>query len=161
MRRTGFAVVALLVAFALPGCGGDEEDAAADSDDDALTLTLAEQAGSGQSGTAMLTADGDDRTRVVVELSNPPPAAQPSHVHSGSCDDIGAVVAPLENVDGGNAESVVSMSLKELQRGELIVHAHKSEAESKVSVACAEIPKAESGSRGYGYSDPRCEACAG
>jgi uncharacterized lipoprotein YehR (DUF1307 family) len=25
MRRTGLAVVALLVAFALPGCGGDEE----------------------------------------------------------------------------------------------------------------------------------------
>ena len=143
--------MALLVAFALlPGCGGGEEDATAGSDDDALTLTLAEQAGSGQSGTATLTADGDDRTRVVVELSNPPAAAQPSHVHSGSCDDIGAVVQPLENVEGGNAESVVSMSLKELQRGELIVHAHKSEAESKVSVACAEIPK-EGSSRGYGY----------
>jgi hypothetical protein len=150
MRRTGFAVAALLVAFALPGCGGGEEDAAAGSDDDALTLTLAEQAGSGQSGTATLTADGDERTRVVVELSNPPAPAQPSHVHSGTCDDIGSVVEPLESVEGGNAESVVPMSLKELQRGGLIVHAHKSEAESKVSVACAEIPK-EGSSRGYGY----------
>lgn len=149
MRRTGFAAVALLVVLALPGCGGGEEDAAAGSDD-ALTLTLAEQAGSGQSGTATLTADGDERTRVVVELSSPPAAAQPSHVHSGSCDDIGPVVAPLESVEGGNAESVVPMSLKELQRGDLIVHAHKSEAESKVSVACAEIPK-EGSSRGYGY----------
>lgn len=150
MRRTGFAVAALLVAFALPGCGGGEEDAAAGSDDDALTLTLAEQAGSGQSGTATLTADGDERTRVVVELSNPPGPAQPSHVHSGTCDDIGSVVQPLESVEGGNAESVVPMSLKELQSGDLIVHAHKSEAESKVSVACAEIPK-EGSSRGYGY----------
>jgi hypothetical protein len=149
MRRTGFVVVALLVAFALPGCGGGEEDAAAGSED-ALTLTLEKQAGSGQSGTATLTADGDDRTRVVVELSNPPGPSQPSHVHSGTCDDIGAVVEPLESVEGGNAESVVQMSLKELQRGGLIVHAHKSEAESKVSVACAEIPKAGS-SRGYGY----------
>jgi hypothetical protein len=25
MRRTGFALLALLVAFALPGCGGGEE----------------------------------------------------------------------------------------------------------------------------------------
>jgi hypothetical protein len=148
MRRTGFAVAALLVAFALPGCGGGEEEAEAGSED-ALTLTLAEQAGSGQSGTATLTADGD-RTRVVVKLSNPPGPAQPSHVHSGTCDDIGAVVQPLESVEGGNAESVVPMSLKELQRGDLIVHAHKSEAESKVSVACAEIPK-EGSSRGYGY----------
>jgi hypothetical protein len=150
MRRTGFAVVALLVVLALPGCGGGEEDASAGGDDDALTLTLAEQAGSGQSGTATLTADGDDRTRVVVELSNPPGPSQPSHVHSGTCDDIGAIVEPLESVEGGNAESVVRMSLKELQRGGLIVHAHKSEAESKVSIACAEIPKAGS-SRGYGY----------
>jgi hypothetical protein len=150
MRRSGLAAAALLIALALPGCGGGEEDAAAGSDEDALTLTLSEQTGSGQSGTAMLTADGD-RTRVVVELSNPPAAAQPSHVHSGSCDDIGSVVAPLESVEGGNAESVVPMSLKELQRGGLIVHAHKSEAESKVSVACAEIPKVESGSRDYGY----------
>jgi hypothetical protein len=150
MRRTGFAVAALLVAFALPGCGGGEEEAEA-SAEDALKLTLAEQAGSGQSGTATLTADGDERTRVVVELSNPPGPSQPSHVHSGTCDDIGAVVAPLESVEGGNAESVVPMSLKELRRGELIVHAHKSEAESKVSVACAEIPKEEGSSRGYGY----------
>ena len=150
MRRTGFAVAALLVAFALPGCGGGEEEAEAGSED-ALTLTLAEQAGSGQSGTATLTADGDERTRIVVELSSPPGPAQPSHVHSGTCDDIGAIVAPLVSVEGGNAESVVPMSLKELRRGDLIVHAHKSEAESKVSVACAEIPKAESGSGSYGY----------
>jgi hypothetical protein len=149
MRRTGYAVGALLVALALPGCGSGEEDAAASSDDQ-LKLTLAEQAGSGQSGTATLTADGDDATRILVELSNPPSVTQPSHVHSGSCDDIGSVVAPLDSVADGRAESVVPMSLEELRRGGLIVHAHKSEAEPKVSVACAEIPKKGS-SMGYGY----------
>jgi hypothetical protein len=148
MRRTGFAVLALLVAMALAGCGGDDEEATGSAD--GLTLTLGEQASSGQSGTATLTADGDARTRVVVELSNPPSVEQPSHVHSGTCDDIGAVVAPLESINDGRAESVVQMSLKELQRGDLIVHAHKSEAESKVSVACSEIPEQESTS-GYGY----------
>ena len=150
MRRTGFVVAALLVVFALPGCGGDEDDAAASSSGDELTLTLAEQAGSGQSGTATLTADGDDRTRITVELSNPPGPEQPSHVHSGSCDDIGAVVAPLESVADGRAESVLNMSLEELQGGDLIVHAHKSEVESKVSVACAAIPEKQA-SGAYGY----------
>jgi hypothetical protein len=150
MRRTGFVVAALLVVVALPGCGGGEDDAAASSSDEALTLTLAEQAGSGQSGTATLTADGDDRTRVVVELSNPPGPSQPSHVHSGSCDNIGDVVAPLESLDDGRSESLVELSLDELRRGGLIVHAHRSGAESKVSVACAEIPKRGS-SAGYGY----------
>ena len=148
MRRTGIAVLILIVALALSGCGGDEEEAEASAE--GLRLTLTEQAGSGQSGTATLTANGDNRTRVVVELSNPLSVAQPSHVHSGTCDDIGAVVAPLESVSDGRAESIVQMSLKELQRGGLIVHAHKSEAESKVSVACSEIPEQEStGSYGY------------
>jgi hypothetical protein len=149
MRRTGLLAAALLVALASVGCGGDEQAAAEGSD---VTLTLAEQKGSGQSGTATLTADGDARTRIVVELSNPPGPPQPSHVHSGTCDDIGPVVAPLESVEEGRAESVVSMSLDELQRGELLVHAHKSEAESKVSVACAEIPEKDaSPAGGYGY----------
>jgi hypothetical protein len=146
MRRTGLSVAALLVALALSGCGGGEDKAAASSED-GLTLTLAEQAGSGQSGTATLTAEGDAKTRIVVELSNPPGRPQLSHVHSGTCDDIGAVVEPLESVENGSAESVVPMSLKQLRRGGLIVHAHK----SKASVACAEIPKAESASMGSGY----------
>jgi hypothetical protein len=141
--------LALLVALAyLPGCGGGEEEATAS--DSGLTLTLSEQDGSGQSGTATLTPDGE-RTRIVVELSNPPAVPQPSHVHSGTCDDIGAVVAPLESVEDGRAETVVSKSLDELRSGGLIVHAHKSEAESKVSVACAEIPKDGATSGGYGY----------
>ena len=148
MRRKGLALFVLLLALAPVGCGGEEEQGVAG--ESALTLTLAEQKDSGQSGTATLTADGDAQTRVVVELSNPPGPTQPSHIHSGTCDDIGPVVAPLESVEDGKAESVVSMPLEELQRGGLIVHAHKSEAESKVSVACAEIPKAAM-SKGYGY----------
>ena len=119
MRRKGLALFALLLALAPVGCGGEEEGVAGES---ALTLTLAEQKDSGQSGTATLTADGDAQTRVVVELSNPPGPAQPSHIHSGTCDDIGPVVAPLESVEDGKAESVVSMPLEELQRGGLIVH---------------------------------------
>jgi hypothetical protein len=54
---------------------------------------------------------------VVVELANPPDVAQPSHIHMGTCDEIGDVVAPLENVVDGRADSVVDMSLAELRRG--------------------------------------------
>ena len=149
MRRTGIASAALLlVALALAACGGEGEEAAAGSGE--LTLELAAQNGSGQSGTATLASAGEGETRIVVELSNPPAEPQPSHVHSGNCADIGGLVEPLESVVMGEAESVVPMSLDELRRGDLIVHAHKSEAESKVSVACAEIPKAQaSGSYGY------------
>lgn len=143
MTRT-LAFVAVVV---LIGCGGDGngEDVAGAR---ALTLELAAQNGSGQSGTAQLTADGE-KTRIVVELANSPDVAQPSHVHEGTCDEIGDVIAPLENVVDGRAESVVDMSLAELQRGGLIVHAHKSEAEYDTSVACAEIPATDASGSGY------------
>jgi hypothetical protein len=149
MRRTGSAWAVILIALALAACGGeDEEEPAASSG--GLTLELAAQNGSGQSGTATLAPAGDGETSITVELSNPPAEPQPSHVHSGSCDDIGGVVAPLDSVVMGQAETVVPMSLEELRRGDLIVHAHKSEAESDVSVACSEIPKAAD-SVDYGY----------
>jgi hypothetical protein len=134
--RTWWAVPVLALAavsLALAGCGGDDGD-------EGIELELAAQADSGQSGTATLTPAGDETTRVVVELSNPPQAPQPSHIHSGTCDEIGEVVAPLNSLVDGRAETTVPSSLDELQRGGLIVHAHKSEEESDVSVACAPIP---------------------
>jgi hypothetical protein len=134
MTRT----LALLAVLALVGCGGGRngDDVAGASP---LTLDLAAQSGSGQSGTAQLSTDGE-KTRIIVELANPPDVPQPSHVHRGTCDEIGDVIAPLENVVDGRAESGIDMSLQELRRGGLIVHAHKSEAEYETSVACAEIP---------------------
>jgi hypothetical protein len=46
------------------------------------------------------------------------------------------------NIEGGTSTTVVDMSLADLQRGGLVVHAHKSAAEFEVSVACGEIPEA-------------------
>lgn len=129
----------LLAPFALAGCGGGDEAGASAAE--GITVELAEEKSSGQSGTATLTPVGDTKTRVVVTLSNPPDVPQPSHVHPGSCGDLGDPVAALANVVGGKAETVVDMSLAELQRGGLVVHAHKSEEEYDVSVACGEIPK--------------------
>jgi hypothetical protein len=143
MTRT-LAFVAVLVVVGCGGEGNGEDVAGAQ----ALTLDLAAQTGSGQSGTARLTADGE-KTRIVVEVANPPEAAQPSHIHKGTCDEIGDVVVPLENVVDGKAESVVDLSLTDLRRGGLIVHAHKSEAEYETSVACAEIPRLGASDAGY------------
>ena len=124
---------ALVVALA--ACGGDDSGQPA-----ALELQLQEQNGSAQSGTATLDAVDDGRTRVTIELSNPPQVPQPSHVHPGSCDDLGPPVAGLANVVDGKAESVIGMSLEELRTGEFVVHAHKSAQEYETSVACARIP---------------------
>lgn len=127
-------LVAALLSLALAACGG--------GDDPVLTLELAEENGSGQSGTATLTPAGDGETRVVVELDNPPEVPQPAHVHPGPCGDLGDPVAGLESLVDGRSETTVSMSLARLQSGSFVIHAHKSDAEFDVSVACAPIPAA-------------------
>jgi hypothetical protein len=131
--RAGAVGCALLVA--LVACGGDDSAQPA-----SLELQLREQNGSAQSGTATLASVDGDRTRIAVELSNPPQSPQPSHVHPGSCDDLGPPVAALSDVVGGEAETVVELSLDELRTGEFVVHAHKSAKEYDTSVACARIP---------------------
>jgi Cu/Zn superoxide dismutase len=138
MREARLLVAGFALAVALAACGGDDDSAETAT----LELQLEEQSGSGQSGTATLTEVDGGKTRIVIELSNPPPQQQPSHVHPGSCDDLGPPVAGLSNVVEGKAETVVDMSLDELRRGELVVHAHKSAQEYDTSVACARIPAA-------------------
>jgi hypothetical protein len=120
------------------GCGGgSHEDAGADED---LTVRLAEQNGSGQSGTATFIVDGD-RTRIVLELTNPSDVPQPAHVHSGSCDDLGDPVVALTGVEDGRSETEARMTLERLRQGDLVIHAHKSDVEFDVSVACAPIER--------------------
>jgi hypothetical protein len=139
---TRLVAVALAV-VGLAACGGDDdENEAAVAGDTALSLELTEQNGSGQSGTATLTPVGDERTKIVMELSNSPAVPQPAHVHPGPCDDLGDPVAALENLVRGRSETTVPLSFAELRRGDLVVHAHKSERDYSISVACAPIPEA-------------------
>jgi hypothetical protein len=141
--RTARSVAVAVALLGLAACGGgDDEDEAVVAGDTALRLDLTEQNGSGQSGTATLTPVGDDRTKIVMELSNPPAVPQPAHVHPGPCDDLGDPVAALANVVRGRSETTVPLSFGEVRRGDLVVHAHKSEREYSISVACAPIPEA-------------------
>jgi hypothetical protein len=141
--RTARWVAVVIALLALGACGGEDDEEEAASGGSALRLELGEQNGSGQAGTATLTAVGDERTRIVMELSNPPTVPQPAHVHPGPCDDLGDPVAGLTNVVGGRSETTVPLSFTELRRGDLVVHAHKSEKEYSISVACAPIPEAD------------------
>jgi hypothetical protein len=136
VRRPLAAFLSAVLVLVPAACGGGGDDESAGE----LALELVEQNGSRQEGTAILMPNGDGGTTVAIELSNPPDVPQPSHIHSGTCDDIGDVVEPLENLVAGRAETDVDMSIEELRSEQLILHAHKSEAEFDVSVACSEIP---------------------
>ena len=143
MRSIGSMALVAAALVASVGCGGDET-----TGDDRIVLELAEQNGSGQTGIATFERVGGDATRIVLELTNPPAAAQPAHVHFGTCDDLGDPLIPLTAVEDGSSETETATSLERLQEGDLVIHAHKSDAEYDVSVVCAPVPGA---SEAVGY----------
>ncbi len=137
--RTVFTTMLAIAALALTvaACGGD-----AAGGDESVTVALAEQTGSGQSGSATLTPAGEGRTKVVVEVGSPPEDAQPAHIHPGTCADLDPLPAyPLTPLAGGASETTVSISVDDLRRSAFAVNVHLSEEEIRTSVACGDIPE--------------------
>jgi hypothetical protein len=142
MRRWLLLGALLLPVFILAACGGGSDgEAEGAASDDEVVVELAEVEGSGETGTATLTAMGD-QTRVVLELMNPTTNSQPAHIHEGSC---GPSLNPeplhgLVNAIQGRAETVVNRPLSELTAGGLAINVHESDAELATYVACGNLP---------------------
>lgn len=158
-KRMFFAALLVLAALAvgLSACGGDggggEEEGATDTGgadtqtpeegaggDRNVNVELEEQNGSGQSGTATLSALGEGKTRVTIQLSNPGADPQPAHIHPGTCDELDPTPAfPLDNVAGGMSDTEVDVALDELQANAFAINVHKSEAEVETYVSCGNV----------------------
>ena len=132
------------------GCGSDEQNAAksaasaaSSAAEKAVTIDLAEQNESGESGTATLTPEGTDQVRVTIQLDGAPTDAQPAHVHKGSCESVGDVLYPLTNVETGSSETVLDVNLQDLQAavlsGGLAINVHESTANLETYVACGDL----------------------
>lgn len=128
----------LLAALALAGCGSEDGGEAGGSDQ--VTVELAEQNGSGQSGTATLSSAGAGMTTVAISLSDPPAEPQPAHIHPGSCADLDPTPKyPLDDVVDGSSETKVNAPLEELEGGGLAINVHRSAAEVETYVACGDL----------------------
>lgn len=146
LTRMGVVLIVLMAVLALgvAGCGGDDDEPAAETTTAAaeaapVTVDLSEQNGSGQSGTATLEPMSGSMTHVTIELSSPPADPQPAHIHSGTCAELGDVVHPLTNVEGGSSETDVAASLEDLQGSNFAINVHMSEADIGTYVACGDI----------------------
>jgi hypothetical protein len=105
---------------------------------DSVTVPLAPQSGSGESGTATLTKDGA-KTKVMLSVPNAK-GTQPTHIHKGTCANLDPKPAyPLSPVTNGKSETVVSASLDDLQKGGYAINGHKSAQEASTYVFCGEI----------------------
>jgi len=139
-------VLLALVVFVAAGCGGDNGDEGSAAGDGSVTVQLSDQNGSGESGTATLTAEGD-KTRVEVDVSNGTSAPQPAHIHEGSCANLNPQPEyPLQNIVNGKSTGTVPASLDDLKNEAYAVNVHKSESDLKAYVSCGDIGGTGSGS---------------
>jgi hypothetical protein len=138
MRALSILTVVLAVAlgaFAVAGCGGDDE-----AGEDEVTVQLNEFESSGQTGTATLTAEGE-QTQVSIELDDEPvSASQPAHIHEGTCDNLTAEPAfGLPNVVDGSSETTVDVSLETLTSSAYAVNLHMSDDDLATYTSCGNI----------------------
>jgi hypothetical protein len=107
---------------------------------DPITIQIRVQNNSGQSGTATLTDMGNGTTKVVVDTTNPTAAAQPIHIHEGTCANLNPQVKyPLTTTANGKSETTVNVPLATLLASPHAVNVHKSAQEAAVYVSCGEI----------------------
>jgi CHRD domain len=139
------ATVAATVALVLlgAGCGSSSSSGGGSESADEVVVTLDEQNGSAESGTATLTAEGD-RTRVVLELqtrsASPVAAPQPAHIHKGSCEKLDPTPAyGLTDVQAGKSTSTVNAKLSDLRNGNFAINVHESAEKIENYVACGVV----------------------
>jgi hypothetical protein len=126
-----------LAALSLSGCvNGRGRDGPAGN----VTIELSETAGSGQSGTAALIAEGQQALVVIKIDGNPVSESQPVHIHKGTCDELSADPAfGLQNVSNGRSHSTVDVSLETLTSGTYAIDLHPSDEEPATHTSCGNI----------------------
>ena len=107
-------------------------------DETEIKLYLQPLTGVGQTGFATLISSGA-QTKLDIDLSPPYDVAQPIHIHSGSCSDIGTVIEPLENVIRGRSATVVDRPLESLTTEGMLINVHASFDDFGTSTACVEL----------------------
>lgn len=109
-----------------------------------VTVRMHAENKSRETGTARLTAEGADKTRVVISLKGAPKGTpQPAHIHEGTCKKLNPQPKyGLENVVDGKSTTEVPVGLEELRTGGFAVNVHKSADDLKTYVSCGNIPKA-------------------
>ena len=150
LLRVGAAamVVAALVAF------GALQGTMAQSDE--IVIPISELNGSGVSGDATLTDNGDGTTTIDV-LVDGAVGDHPIHLHSGTCAELGDVVVPLTDVGAdGSSVTIVPVPLATIQDPEIGPHSiniHLSAEEIGTYVACGDIPVLDAAATGGETSD--------
>jgi len=106
-----------------------------------VNVTMNEQNGSGENGTAMLhdTAKGLVVTIHIKNAKGP----QPVHIHKGTCAKLDPKPAyALHNVvNGMSTTTVPGVTIAQLEKSPFAINAHKSLTDIPTYVSCGDIKK--------------------
>lgn len=113
------------------------------ADPSSVTVPMSAQKNSNETGTATLTQRGKD-LQVVIDLSNAPAAAQPAHVHPGTCAKLApAPKYPLSPVVNGKSNTLLkNVTLSDLTAAQFAINVHKSANDLATYVSCGDLSSA-------------------
>lgn len=105
-----------------------------------LPIILNQENQSGESGQATL-EEVDGKVRVNLNLTGAlSDVPQPSHIHLGSCAQLGDVKYPLTSVLNGQASTTLDVSLPQLlDQLPLAINVHKSSNQAGIYVSCGDL----------------------
>lgn len=140
MERRSFSRFPIVAAMAIVLLALAVFPAARAMAQDDTVVSISELNGSGISGDASLTDNGDGTTTVDI-LVDGATGGHPAMIHSGSCAELGSVVYPLQDVDAtGESLTVVDATLESLlTAGPYAINIHLSADDPGTSVACGDI----------------------
>lgn len=94
-----------------------------------------------ESGTAVITDEGNGLSQVVVSITGEPAAAdEPAIIYTGSCSLLGGKVYPLNNVIQGFSTTTLAVSLSEMLGQQLPLALNIDESsQGATSTACGDI----------------------
>ena len=149
-RAYSFLLVASLVATACSAASTSAPVSSAPSSAPAsgtpmmsANITLDTLNASGVSGAAKIEEEEGGMVKVTIEVTPNGNLKMPAHIHAGQCGaTLGDVVYPLNDVDNGKSETVVSVKFVDLETGGFAINLHKSADDITTYTACGNIPKA-------------------
>jgi hypothetical protein len=135
MKRILISVMVLLLAL---GLGGGRLALAQSK---VVRLTLIDENGSGEDGSAQLTDQGDGSTKVELIMLNVPEGdVQPAAIHEGTCANLDAAeVYALESVTESRSTTIVKESLADLTAEKHAITVYRS-ASDKTIISCGNLP---------------------
>lgn len=105
-----------------------------------MTVNLATENDSGESGTAMLKEE-NSKTTVTLNLTGyAKDVPQPAHIHVGACPGVGAVKYPLNDVLNGVSVTTLNVTMDQLKKDlPLAINVHKSAKDITVYTSCGDL----------------------